>query len=65
MNLMKNKSNIIMGSLFKAKNIRNLEVDRCPSKENLFGQSTLLMKVSKLFFPKVIYGIYKFYKFIE
>ena len=33
----------------------NLEVDGCPSKENLFGQSALLMNIRILFFPKVIY----------
>ena len=30
---------------------RNLEVDGCPSKENLFGQSTLLMNTRYIVFP--------------
>ena len=30
---------------------RNLEVDGCPLKENLFGQSTLLMNVTYIVFP--------------
>ena len=34
---------------------RNLEVDGCPSKENLFGQFALLINATLLFFPKVIY----------
>ena len=35
--------------------ISNLEVDGCPSKENLFGQAALLMSATYVFFPKVIY----------
>ena len=31
--------------------IRNLKVDGCSSKENLFGQSTLLMNAMYTFFP--------------
>ena len=31
--------------------IRNLELDGCPSKENLFGQSTLLMNATYIVFP--------------
>ena len=31
---------------------RNLEVDECPSKENLFGQSTLLMNAKYIVFPE-------------
>ena len=30
---------------------RNLEVDGCPSKENLFGQFVLLMNATYIFFP--------------
>ena len=30
---------------------RNLEVDRCPSKENLFGQSALSMNAAYIVFP--------------
>ena len=29
--------------------VRNLEVDGCPSKENLFGQSALLMNATYVF----------------
>ena len=29
---------------------RNLEVDGCPSKQNLFGQSALLMSASYIVF---------------
>ena len=29
---------------------RNLEVDRCPSKENLFGQSALSMNATYIIF---------------
>ena len=31
--------------------IRNLELDGCPLKENLFGQSTLLMNATYIVFP--------------
>ena len=34
---------------------RNLELFGCPLKENLFGQSALLMNVVYIVFPKVIY----------
>ena len=30
---------------------RNLEVDGCPSKENLFGQSASLMNATNIVFP--------------
>ena len=30
---------------------RNLEVDGCPLKENIFGQSALLMNARYIFFP--------------
>ena len=30
---------------------RDLKVDGCPSKEDLFGQSTLLMNVTYIVFP--------------
>ena len=38
---------------------RNLEVDECSSKENIFGQSTLLMNDVYIVFPKVIYKFMK------
>ena len=39
--------------------IKNFAFDRCPLRENLFGQSTLLMIAMYIVFPKV------FYKFVE
>ena len=41
---------IMLCSLY-ASNIRNLEVDGCPSKGNLFGRSTLLMNALSIVFP--------------
>ena len=40
---------------------RNLEVDGCPLKENIFGQSALLMNARYIFFPKVIYSCLLYY----
>ena len=38
---------------------RNLEVDGCPWKENLFGQSALLMNATYVVFPEVVYKFMK------
>ena len=34
------------------KKTRNFEVGGCPSKENLFGQSALLMNATYIVFPQ-------------
>ena len=44
-------SNMSLSNVFSN---RNYEVDRCRSKENLFGQSVLCTNVI-LFFPKLVY----------
>ena len=44
-------TNLLLQSLIICEN-RNLEVDGCPSKENLFGQSALLMNATYIVFPK-------------
>ena len=43
-------STIIMISLNDITMIRDLKVDGCPSKENLFGQSALLMNATYIVF---------------